>query len=76
MHHDHEAFVGYGELLNAWSMVMHLRKEDADEQQSVVDPPVQLDVAEIHRAVSAEMLWLRAGEGLAPGFRLRNLGRR
>ncbi|MGH3825028.1 MAG: DUF456 domain-containing protein [Pseudonocardiaceae bacterium] len=73
VHHGHQAFVGYGELLNAWSMVMHLRKKDSDDQPSVADPPVQLDVAEIHRAVSREMLRLRDAEGLAPGFRLRDL---
>lgn len=73
VHHGHQAFVGYGELLNARSMVMHLRKKDTDEQQPVAGPPVQLDVAEIHRAVSGEMLRLRDGEGLAPGFRLRDL---
>jgi hypothetical protein len=73
VHHGHQAFVGYGELLNAWSMVMHLRKKDTDDQQAVAGPPVHLDVAEIHRAVSREMLRLRHGEGLAPGFRLRDL---
>lgn len=73
VHDSYRAFVGYGELLNAWSMVMHLRKENGDEQRSVADPPVQLDVAEIHRAVSEEMLRLRGANGLAPGFRLRDL---
>lgn len=73
VHDGHRAFVGYGELLNAWSMVMHLRKEDGDEQRPVAGPPVQLDVAEIHRAVSEEMLRLRGANGLAPGFRLRDL---
>lgn len=73
VHDGHRAFVGYGELLNAWSMVMHLRKQNGGEQRSVTDPPVQLDVAEIHRAVSEEMLRLRGSNGLAPGFRLRDL---
>jgi hypothetical protein len=73
VHDGYRAFVGYGELLNAWSMVMHLRKKDGDEQRSVADPPVQLDVAEIHRTVSEEMLRLRGANGLAPGFRLRDL---
>lgn len=79
VHDGYRAFVGYGELLSAWSMVMHLRKEGkegAEEQQAVADPPVQLDVAEIHRAVSEEVLRLRGGQGLAPGFRLRDLTER
>ncbi|SDJ70395.1 hypothetical protein SAMN04487820_101379 [Actinopolyspora mzabensis] len=66
-HSGWDAFVGYGERVNAWTLPLVLQARARDE-----DPPV-LRPRELYSAVTGELQSMWDSDLLAPGRRLRGL---